>query len=261
MMKSRLFALGLPLGIAAVGAAVWLAASPGKTEPNHAPGSDHSALSSSPKSVAFIEALERYRSDRPEDWVGHADYVVVARVTSEHELPPAKSETVTGGGSQLVGRRIDIEILDSVWSNPLSQVSELPDAATISAAGWFTDEKTGRSEAVTEQSSRLEVGHTYVLGLFEVNQKCASDGQAGGANWSVFGSMGAIPYDDEVFGVGELQGVESNEPFANADTVPGSLFAAVKGKSLSDLTKLLSSTKQREEPSEASSAVGTSCDS
>ncbi|MGW0870335.1 hypothetical protein ACWD3Z_07535 [Streptomyces sp. NPDC002740] len=125
------------------------------------------------------------------DWVSYGDQVAVVRVTAEHELPDPGEEA--GTGEDYLARTIDLQIKERVWAR--SGAPALPSKVSVTADGWQLKDGAKR-ELGSPDSSRLEVGHDYVVTFARF-----SDGA-----WSPLGSGGVLPYDHSRVGEGEFEG-------------------------------------------------------
>lgn len=189
-----------------------------------------------------VEGLQRYESDTLKDWVGLADTVVTIRVDAEEVEPAPKSESVTGSGVDIVGRRVQVTVLDSLWSNtdePLKSVT-LPGIFSMSAWGWAQEVGSDEATRTTAHgTSRLEVGQTYVTALKWYSAECLGDPEGA---WGLIGSGGVLPVAGSTIGVGEYEGVSVQPEELAASAGPGSVAGEFAGKGVSDLANALVST-------------------
>ncbi|MFD9434970.1 hypothetical protein [Streptomyces sp. NPDC060002] len=125
------------------------------------------------------------------DWVSYGDQVAVVRVTAEHELRDPGEET--GAEEDYLARTIDLQVKERVWAR--SGAPALPSKVSVTADGWQLKDGT-KKEMGSPDSSRLEVGHDYVITFARF-----SDGA-----WSPLGSGGVLPYDHSRVGEGEFEG-------------------------------------------------------
>ncbi|MET8167050.1 hypothetical protein ABZT34_22810 [Streptomyces sp. NPDC005329] len=125
------------------------------------------------------------------DWVSYGDQVAVVRVTGEHELRDPGEEA--GTDEDYLARTIDLQVKEHVWAR--SGAPALPSKVSVTADGWRLKDGA-KKELGSPDSSRLEVGHDYVITLARF---------ADGA-WSPLGSGGVLPYDHGRVGEGEFQG-------------------------------------------------------
>ncbi|WP_020132134.1 hypothetical protein [Streptomyces sp. 303MFCol5.2] len=127
------------------------------------------------------------------DWVSYGDQVAVVRVTAEHERRDTETDEEAGAEEDYLSRTVDLRVEELVWSR--SDAPTLPPTVSVTADGWQLKDGT-KNELGSPDSSRLEVGHDYVItfGRF-------SDGA-----WSPLGSGGVLPYDHGRIGEGEFQG-------------------------------------------------------
>ncbi|MEU5767416.1 hypothetical protein ABZ782_15975 [Streptomyces asoensis] len=130
------------------------------------------------------------------DWVSYGDQVAVVRVTAEHELrePDEGADTDGAGtGEDYLARTVDLQVKERVWAR--SGAPALPSSVSFTADGWQVKDGA-RKELGSPDSSRLEVGHEYVVTLARFS----------GGVWSPLGSGGVLPYDHGRVGEGEFQG-------------------------------------------------------
>ncbi|GGQ80996.1 hypothetical protein Saso_45240 [Streptomyces asoensis] len=132
------------------------------------------------------------------DWVSYGDQVAVVRVTAEHELrePDEDADTDTAGagaGEDYLARTVDLQVKERVWAR--SGAPALPSALSFTADGWQVKDGA-RKELGSPDSSRLEVGHEYVITLARFS----------GGVWAPLGSGGVLPYDHGRVGEGEFRG-------------------------------------------------------
>ncbi|MBB1246084.1 hypothetical protein GL263_21375 [Streptomyces durbertensis] len=158
------------------------------------------------------------------DWVSYADQVVVVRPTSEQEVPASAEERTAGEG--YVGRRAVMTVGEVLWSR--SGAPAVPRSLTLDVAGWVSRGGERREFAV-RGTSRLEIGHTYIVAVARL----------GDGTWSTLGSGASLPYDGGVIGNGELEGttVEAR-PKRSGDGVR----ERMAGRSAQELTVLLRRT-------------------
>lgn len=129
------------------------------------------------------------------DWVSYGDQVAVVRVTAEHERRDTDTDTDEGAGTEedYLSRTVDLQVEELVWAR--SDAPALPPTVSVTADGWQLKDGT-KKELGSPDSSRLEVGHDYVITFARF-----SDG-----TWSPLGSGGVLPYDHGRIGEGEFQG-------------------------------------------------------
>ncbi|MFD9434969.1 hypothetical protein [Streptomyces sp. NPDC060002] len=141
--------------------------------------------------VVLGESKDAIPSRTASDWVSYGDQAAVVHVAAEHE-GVADSEEVTAGEGYL-SRTIDLQVKERVWSR--SGSTALPDTLSIVADGWeFKDD--GRLRVSSQDASRMEVGHDYLVSFAHF-----SDGE-----WSTLGTGAILPYDNSEVGQGEYQG-------------------------------------------------------
>ncbi|MFD7936209.1 hypothetical protein ACFV4T_17045 [Streptomyces sp. NPDC059755] len=129
------------------------------------------------------------------DWVSYGDQVAVVRVTAEHERRDTDTDTDEEAGTEedYLSRTVDLQVEELVWAR--SDAPALPPTVSVTADGWQLKDGT-KKELGSPDSSRLEVGHDYVITFARF-----SDG-----TWSPLGSGGVLPYDHGRIGEGEFQG-------------------------------------------------------
>ncbi|MFJ7423733.1 hypothetical protein ACIQXD_34785 [Streptomyces uncialis] len=146
-----------------------------------------------------------YPSQTAEDWVGHADHVVVATPLSERSIN--RHDYTKGRFLYKVDRNVQLRTESVLWAtrHPRHPIGA---AFDLEAPGWRVLRGTGdRFEQTHANAPRLETGHTYLLALrWNADQ------------WTVLGEGAAIPYDDQRLGQGEWCGrVLSSEDVARGE--------------------------------------------
>lgn len=192
----------------------------------------------------FVEAAEAVPSDSAEDWAAAADVVVTGTVVKEKKLAPPKSETEVGLNQVLIGRTVTLKVSEVLWRSPHARVA-VPKTVTMNAFGWAQNDE-GTREVTIAGSSRLEVGHQYVLALVWQAAQCA-DGDRVPAAWTWIGSGGIIPADGDVLGAGEFEGSAAGADETRRATDPGGIKAANLGRtpaSVKDDLKNVGSAKR-----------------
>ncbi|MGW9031607.1 hypothetical protein ACWGQ5_47885 [Streptomyces sp. NPDC055722] len=122
-----------------------------------------------------------------QEWVAYGDHAAVIRVTREAAAKPDPKD------GDYIPRTVTATVTQVVWSRP--KAPPLPKEITLEANGWYTTLWGGREEAAREGASRLEPGHTYVVGVIGT-----------GSRVKLIGDDAAVPYDAATFGRGELEG-------------------------------------------------------
>ena len=152
--------------------------------------------------VLHVETFEEVSSATADDWAMYAEFVVTATAVNESfDYPSGSSETMTLA-DELVGRRVEFTVDQVLWTSP-NAVNTAPEAVELTAMGY--DPSAGTNIDVTlPRTSRLEVGHTYVLALEWWRGGCFNGANEPGT-WTLIGLDGVIPYD-EVLGAGEFEG-------------------------------------------------------
>lgn len=153
--------------------------------------------------VVWVSTLDRYASESAKDWATNADAVADVTVMAETQLAPAESEVSRGEG--LLGRRITVQVNDVLWDNPRTR-AELPRTIELNAFGWtFKGDETRTTRLAGRGTSRLEVGHRYVMGVVLLPAECSAD-EVNPATWAPIGGNGVVPFDQKVWGAGEYEG-------------------------------------------------------
>lgn len=219
------------------------------------------SVGESAQPVTFGEGSDRFPSMTAADWVQYAHYVVVATAVKESEDPASPQEIELGEG--LVGRQVTFRVDNILYSSKQSEVPPLGDTFSMPALGWtFTDGIDNRSKFVTDNTSRLEQGHRYVIAL--VARQCTGSSAAAPAlTWFTLGEASVIPYDESALGAGEFEGAEMTQEEvarqvsasaeaslreevlgAQPEAVADRLAAAPKNESGADSTRRLERTCQ-----------------
>jgi hypothetical protein len=143
--------------------------------------------------VRFTETKEGVPSRSATDWVSYGDQVAVVRVLAEHEQPDPVTDDEDAGGETYMPRTVDLRVTDRVWGRPAAPT--LPGALSVTVDGWQLKDGA-RVRVASQDASRLEVGHTYVITFARY-----ADGV-----WAPLGSGAALPYDQGRVGEGEFEG-------------------------------------------------------
>jgi hypothetical protein len=196
-------------------------------------------------SIARVDGLEHVPSWTVRDWAAVADVVVVAEATAEESHPTPRGGLEPGVDFDLVGRRVTVRPISTVWVSS-TNARELPEAVDLTQAGWVvdpTDPEAPARKLAFGYGSRIEVGHTYVLGLTWLDAWCGDD-----AEWAVFGSGAALPLDEGVLGLGEIRG-RVVEDLDALDLIPGTTvldeFAGQSASALGDAIEAVQDTVAR----------------
>jgi hypothetical protein len=205
-MTTRTKITGVVLGAAVVGA---LALVPLTDDgPGHDTGPDSAATGATAGGNVVLGESEKegVPSFTATDWVSHGDQVAVVRVTAEHEQRETSSADSSadpgedsgdgsgdGSGEDYLSRTVDLRVGQRLWTRPGAPA--LPATVSITADGWQLKDG-GKREVGSRDSSRLEVGHDYVVAFGHF-----SDG-----GWAPLGSGGVLPCDGGRIGEGEFQG-------------------------------------------------------
>ena len=196
------------------GASTWWAQRDPSTDPTADPGAE--------PGVTVLDqggASDHLPSTTAEDWVTYADHVLLVTVTGEREVPPAPEEVQRGEG--LIGREITTEVEEVVWSRP---DPDRPAPAVVSwqAWGWQFDgdPDADRTPVVGAGTSRLEVGHTYVVALAWEDARCSAGDPEVPARWTPLGGAAVVAAEDGTIGVGEVEGRDQTAAEARAADDP-----------------------------------------
>jgi len=138
------------------------------------------------------------------DWVSYADVVVVVHVDSERPQP--ESDDVKRTGEGLVGRTVEVSVTSTLWQRQPTFIA--PAKTTLDVWGWVVQDGK-KQPTVARGSSRIEVGHAYIMGW-------TSSGKRPG--WSSLGPGAEIPFDQGIAGTGERAGADPahTDPAATA---------------------------------------------
>ncbi|GAA2597386.1 hypothetical protein GCM10010435_90890 [Winogradskya consettensis] len=156
------------------------------------------------ETVVLGSGRDRTASRTAADWKTYADHVLVVTVAGETRVEPSRLEVERGEG--MIGRTVQLRIDKVLWSAP-DAPQKAPATLKVAAAGWVFNNNEGKAAGVKfamEDSSRLEVGHTYVKAVEWVDDACSADPAVG--TWEGLGSGDTIPYDKGVVGAGEFEG-------------------------------------------------------
>ncbi|CAL9599448.1 hypothetical protein SUDANB176_05402 [Streptomyces sp. enrichment culture] len=149
-----------------------------------------------------------------EDWVTHADHVVVATPTAEQDT--GRRDFAGGALRYTTDRTVTFRTDDVLWS-ARSPRRSLGEDFDMVAAGWQVYRSGNRVKATTAYAPRLETGHTYLLALRW------ADGR-----WTVLGEGAAVPFDDRTVARGEWCGRVLSEE----DVARGERFSRTDDRSL-----------------------------
>lgn len=176
------------------------------------PYSTGAAFGSSPASApdaaivlgAGANHRDRTASQTVGDWVTYADHVLVVTAVAEAGQPPSRDELERGEG--MIGRVTTLRVDTVLWSAPDAPQPAPAPTLTWSSAGWIFNNNNGLGTVKfgMKDSSRIEIGHTYVLAIEWIDDPCSRDPAKG--EWDGLGSGGTIPFDGGILGVGEFEG-------------------------------------------------------
>jgi len=188
--------------LAIVGAAASLVGLLGAATWPHLRGTDETSAIAGPEVVVRVgSGLETHASSTARDWVSTADVAVVAKVTAEQR--GSSSSTGDGTGDQFVERSVTLTVTRKLWERPGAPNLTQGQSVEVTAAGWVAHSDGSMSRLASSGRPRLEVGHTYVVALLA--GQCESR-EAEPTAWSMLGSDGVIPADDDKIGFGESEG-------------------------------------------------------
>ncbi|WP_030038716.1 hypothetical protein [Streptomyces resistomycificus] len=170
-------------------------------------------------------------SQTAEDWVTHADHVVVATPTAERDTNGR--DVAQGVFRYETDRMVTFRTDDLLWSSDRPARSMGKEFDMV-APGWRVYRESGnRIKRTAPNAPRLETGHTYLLAL-----RWSDDG------WIVLGEGAAVPFDDRTGDQGEWCGrvlskedVARGERFSRKDDQ--SLEKAVLGQDEQAITRAL----------------------
>lgn len=184
--------------------------------------------------VLLAESLYAVPAESATDWVSYGDQTAVVTVEAEHAGTATAEETESG--EAYLSRTVDLRVKERVWAR--SGAAALPDTLSIPVNGWQLKDGV-RLRVGSHDSSRLEVGHDYVIVFAHF-----SDG-----DWSPLGAGGILPYDEGQVGQGEYQGaplsVAAYQAEVEQQVVPGAeepVSYRTAGKSATSVKSLLQST-------------------
>lgn len=167
----------------------------------------YSTLSDSPaqhpQGVIFTGA-DHLPNAKAADWVTYADFVVAVTATSEQAQPIDKTSAARGEG--IVARTVTLVVDDVLWAREAD--SAKPTEISWSASGWaFADgDLNNRQEMIELGTSRVEVGHSYIIAIKWEEPMCTSGPDAEGPRWAGLGDGAVLPFDAAVIGNGEYEG-------------------------------------------------------
>ncbi|NRQ36569.1 hypothetical protein HII36_32755 [Nonomuraea sp. NN258] len=206
MRRTPVYALAVGVPLVIVTAAVTLVAASGERPAGPRPPAAAPPAAAGPApdgEVVLGDGRDRTASVTASDWATYADHVVVVTVVGESKRSPSRTEVERREG--MIGRTVSLRVDKVLWSAP---DTPQPAPATLleSVPGWVFNDNDGRGtrKFAIKNSSRVEVGHTYVKALEWEDDVCSDDPAKG--RWEGLGSGGVIPFDGGVLGVGEFEG-------------------------------------------------------
>lgn len=199
--------------------------------------------------IVLGDGRARAASRTASDWVTSADHVLVVTVVDETRHEPSRTEIERGEG--LIGRSATLRVSEVLWSAPDAR-QPAPATLDLSVGGWvFNDNNdTGTVRFALSNSSRLEVGHTYVKALQWLDDPCFDDPDQG--RWVGLGPGDSVPFDNGILGAGEFEGRvqtldEATATWQASEPALPTLRGQMAGKSVDALVARLTSASPREE--------------
>lgn len=178
--------------------------------------------------VFLVEASDHLPSVTAQDWVTYADHVLVVTVDDEEALDPFADEVERGEG--LIGREVSLSVDDVLWSGQ-HKSRPSPQELEWSTAGWrFKGAPDDRTTVSGSDTSRFEVGHTYVVAVAWEQARCSPGDERQPAGWRLLGSGAVVPYDEGTLGDGEFEGTTQRFSDLKQSEEAGSLRAQVLGE-------------------------------
>jgi hypothetical protein len=196
-------------------------------------------------SVLLGEGAGRLPATTAEEWVTHGDHAVVVRVVGERALPLSETDRQRGEG--MILREVELRVEQVLWSAS-SHTSAAPSSFSWVGFGWqYKGEGAKLREMGVSGSSRLELGHSYVLVIDWIPSSCAEEARDEGSDdagsWSGLDGDGILPFDSGTVGIGEFEGtISKSEARTPATTDDGSVGSATRGLGADALRTLLSDT-------------------
>jgi hypothetical protein len=142
-----------------------------------------------PQAIVVGAATDRFPSETFEDWITFADFVAIASVVGEEEIPPPVEVLAEGEG--YIGRKVDVNV---DFENILWLRENNPDwfeEDEVVTWGWTLKEGAQLPFGIWG-SPRLEVGQQYIIPFV-----LATDESGGLPEWTALSSVAAFPYDGE----------------------------------------------------------------
>lgn len=197
--------------------------------------------------VVGEDGQDRAPSSTAEDWVTHADHVVVVTPSNFEEEKPPASALERGEGT--IGRTATFAVDEVLWS-AASPRKDAPSTVRMPVMGWeFTDGDTNnRRKMALAGQPRIEGGHSYIMAINWVDQYCSpGDSDYIPAQWTGLGADSIVPFDEGLIGKGEFEGrrqsVEQARARAASETSDQSLEDALAGKGSDSLTAALEAAR------------------
>ncbi|GIH70416.1 hypothetical protein [Sphaerimonospora thailandensis] len=190
--------IAAPVVVAAVVATTLTLAGSRESSPALAVGTDAASTE-----VVVGHGRDRTASRTASDWATYADHVVVVTAVQETEKQPSKKEIERGEG--MIGRTVTERIDKVLWSAP-DAPQPPPGILQMSVPGWVfnNNDGHGKRKFAIADSSRIEVGHTYIRAIEWIDDPCSDDVAKG--KWDALGTGSVIPFDQGVLGMGEFEG-------------------------------------------------------
>lgn len=207
--------------------------------------------------LTVASASYRRSGETAQDWVTHADHVILARAVDEVIHAPEPVEVERGEG--MVGRTVALEVKEVLWSAP-DPARPAPTVYEYPAWGLvFNGDVDDLTPIGVQDEPRVEVGHDYVIVIEWEEARCAPGDEPQPAMWMGFDNSTVIPADGGVVGNDESGGrVEtaqerrnSPEPLLRGE---GTFEGRMMGETVDALARELARTEPRATPSASQEA-------
>ncbi|MCL8011720.1 hypothetical protein [Streptomyces sp. AS02] len=155
----------------------------------------------------------------------------------------SEEEQLSGEG--FMPRELTVRVEKVIWSNPRAS-SEPPAAGStlLRHAGGWTVHDGERTPWVDPDRPMLDPGHTYLEAVFWQTE--GADGTEVPPGWKGLGEGSKLPYDDEVIGKGETEGVTVGPAaYRTMEDAPGqaTLEEQMAGKTADELATALNTAE------------------
>ncbi|WP_150236552.1 hypothetical protein [Nocardiopsis quinghaiensis] len=206
-----------------------------------------------PDELPLTNASASYRrsGESAQDWVTHADHVILARAVDEVVHEPLPIEVERGEG--MVGRTVTLEVKEVLWSAP-DPAQPAPTTYEYPAWGFvFNGGVDNMTPIGTQDEPRVEVGHDYVIAIDWEEARCTPGDEPQPAMWMGLDNNSVIPADDGVVGNGESGGSvasaqarrNSSEPLLRGE---GTFEGQMMGDSVESLARELAQAEPHANP-------------